>query len=85
MAAIGIIGRERIGYFDTYVEGGTVIDEFTTLTISLHDGREDTLKGKAVTGIGEHDEALGIALRGRVAGQAVVEIRTYDDIGTMAA
>ena len=85
MAAVGIVGGEGVGDFEADVEGGTVVDEFAALAIGFHDRREDTLKGKAIAGVGEHDEAFGTALRGRVAGKTVVEICTDDDIGAMAA
>ena len=85
MAAVGIVGGEGIGDFEADVEGGTVVDEFAALAISLHDGSKDTMEGKAFAGVGEHDEAFGAALRGGVAGKAVVEICTDDDIGAVAA
>ena len=85
MAAVGIVGGEGVGDFEADVEGGTVVDEFAALAISLHNGGEDTLEGKAIAGVGEHDKAFCAALRGSVAGKAIVEIRTYDNIGAMAA
>ena len=85
MSAVGIVGGEGVGDFEADVEGGTVVDEFAALAIILQDGSKDTMEGKAVTGVGEHDEAFGVALRGRVASKTVVEICTDDDIGAMAA
>ena len=62
MAAVGIVGREGVGDFEADVEGGTIVDEFAALAISLHDGSKDTMEGKAIAGVGEHDEAFGAAL-----------------------
>ena len=61
IAAMGVIGGNGIGDFDSYVKERAVGDQFATLTIRFHDRCQDTLERKTVTGVGEHEQTDRIA------------------------
>ena len=81
---MGVVRRDGIGYFDSYVKKRAIGDQFATLAVGFHDRCQDTLKRKAISGVGKHDQRDGIAMRRDVASKAVVEIGAHHDIGTIA-